>query len=550
MNSMWKFNYDMAEVTDKSKFLKKNLTELERESSLIICQTLERAICYYDFFDAEVKCQLLVLIKKMQKCNYCRRCCKNASWWDGFTSVVNEFEKMTTIKKMPKSDLETRVAQIVPNYLSANSFLQPPVDMLMVAKHFNDKSIPYIFIDNRIEKLSVEKLYKSIETCKYIIITSTPYDHIQNYFLDYRLKYVFMLVNYIKAQDDRKVIIFCGAHGSVRPDIVFKECGADYVIRGEYDFIVDKVVEKLIKNEKIISKNILEHSSFSKDNLELYSHNVEAYSERKDVMPFYDDIDFANYYGDIYVNGALKKVRNYAAILASRGCMNNCSFCFNFFGNKVRYRSPESVVDEMEYMQARGVKRIFFIDATFTQNKEWTSNICEEIIKRGLKIPWSAETRCDCVDRDLLFLMSVANCDALWFGVESYCDKVLQNNYKYNNNKIGFNAVEICRSNGIQPLQFIMIGAPGESVSSINETIAGLEKLEASYVESAMVATPRFGTKYYEWAKKQYDKLGEDFYSLMGVRGLVKNEMTPQILSQALNRINNREFNKLSLSNG
>lgn len=545
MNLMWQFSYAMVEVADKKKFLRKILTELEEESPLVICQTLEKVICYYDFLDKEAKAQLFAFIDKMKKCNYCRRCCKDASWWVCFSAVINEFEKMTTITRFPRHNLETCVAQIVPNYLSANSFLQPPVDMLMVAKHFKDRSIPYIFIDNRIDKLSVEELYKSIETCKYIIITSTPYDHIQNYFLDYRLKYVFMLVNYIKMQDDRKIIIFCGAHGSVRPDIVFKECNADYIIRGEYDFIVNRVVENLLNCEKIISQNVLQRKFYLKDNVQPYFHDVEAYLERKDDVPFYDCINFADYYGDVYVNGALKKVNNYAAILASRGCMNSCSFCFNFFGNKVRYRSPESVIDEMEYMQARGVKRIFFMDATFTQNKEWTVSICKEIIKRGLKVSWSAETRCDCVDREMIMLMSDANCDALWLGVESYCDKVLRSNCKYDNHKVGYNAVEICRASGIQPLQFIMIGAPGETVTSINETIVGLEKLGTSYVESVMVATPRFGTRYYELAKMQYEKLGEDFYSLMGVRGLVANEMSPQILNQAQNRINNRIFIEL-----
>ena len=541
MNKVWSLNYEIVSSQNRIKFLKEILNELEKKPALLICESLERVLCYYDLFDEEMKSQLKKLINNMRKCHFCNRCCKNIFWWDRFFRIVNEFEELVNIQETSTSQLSSKVAVIVPNYLSANSFLQPSVDMLMSLKHLKENGFDTIFVDNRVSKYRPEELYQQIETCKYVFITTTPYDHIQNYFLNYRLKYVCLLVNYIKARDPRKQIVIGGAHGTIRPDIMFSEGNADYIIRGEYDYVIDSVINDIINKHMLDPQYVLDRNT-AMNYIDIpYRHNVEKYMERQEDFPEYEDIDFAVYYGDNYVNGRLKKVNNYAAILASRGCLNNCSFCFNFFGNEVRYRSPDSVADEMLKLQQKGVRGLYFMDSTFTQNREWVNNVCKKMIKKKISIPWSAETRCDCIDSDMLQLMKRANCKALWFGVESFCGRVLRNNFKYKSEEVSYRAIDICRKNDIQPLQFIMLGAPGESVYSLNSTIRSLAELGEAYVESAMIATPRFGTKYYELSKKQFPMLGQDFYSLMGVRGLVGNNISVEQLISALKIINNRE---------
>lgn len=541
--SLWFMNYNMAVAEEKKSYLQKAFSQINYSNPLTVCQSLEKMLCYYDLFDSEMKAHFFDYIEKMRKCSYCRKCCKDIYWWGNFRNVVLDFESMLSQKGCVRAELNQNVtAVVVPNHLSATSFLQPSVDQLMVVRNLSDKAMDYVFIDNRVEKLNAQELYIRISHCKYIVLTTTPYDHIQNYFLDYRLKYVFLLVNYFKECDPQKIVILCGAHGSIRPDIVFSECKADYVVRGEYDCIVDDIVEKLMNNQDVSSEYVLQRDKFNGDYSEKYTHNVEAFLKKNNKIPFYDCINFSNYYGDVYVNDTLKKSNKYAAILSSRGCRHNCSFCFNFFGTEVRYREPENVVDEMVYMQSKGVQGIYFMDSTFTQNREWVTEVCREIIRKGVSIPWSAETRCDRVDDDILSIMVRANCRALWFGVESYCSKVLTQNSKYADYSVGYNAIKKCRKYNIQPLQFIMIGAPGESIDSLNETIQRLGQLGESYVESAMISTPRFGTKLYDIAQKQYPYLGKDFYSLNGVRGLVSNEMEPDILEEALTRINNRDF--------
>lgn len=130
--------------------------------------------------------------------------------------------------------------------------------------------------------------------------------------------------------------------------------------------------------------------------------------------------------------------------------------------------------------------------------------------------------------------MHMANCTALWLGVESFSESVLKKNSKHINLDQILSAISWCKEVGIQPQQFIMIGAPGETVNSLNHTFSYLRQLRETYVESVMITTPRFGSDLYRLAKRQYPHLGNDFYSLKGVAGLVDNTLTSKILYESV----------------
>lgn len=546
MNSMWLMSYEMANksLNERKYLFEKYVEELNYMNPFEICENITSFLCYYEYFEEKTKENFRKVIQKMRNCRCCPHCCKGSNWWNELLKIEREFQILTgNTGQLCGEVQEGKITVLVPKYLSSKSFLQPPVDMLMCVKQLKKKHLDVNFIDDRVSNMSPEQLFFQIKSSEYVVLTSSPYDHIQNYFLDYRLKYVFLLINYIKRNDSRIKIVLCGAHGSIRPDIVAKECDADYVIKGEYDFISALILDKIINKENLSFQGLYTKESNSYIFEKKFIDNISTIDSNSiNELPAYEALDFRCYYGDSYINNIPYKVQNFAVVLASRGCKYNCSFCFNFFGNDVRYREPENVVDEMQYLEKHGVNNMFFIDSTFTQRKEWVIEICKEIIKRKLRINWSAETRCDCIDDDILSIMSKANCKALWFGVESFCDKILRSNSKYNSNLSALKAIEKCKKYKIQPLQFIMIGALSETEKSLEITINELEKMKESYVESAMIATPRFGTKYYNLAKKQYPDLGEDFYSLVGVRGLVNNGLTPDLLYKAMYRLKIRDY--------
>lgn len=534
IEKIWMLNYELVGASRKE--LDRVVMSLPYYPRELKCEAVEKVIMYCDNMSSCAKESLKGLIIDLYHCNQCYICCKKSFFIQALEMLNAYTGILCHAERCPD---EEKVGVVVPNFLSANSFLQPPIDMLNIISILKKEKISYEFIDNRVQALNVSEIGNRLKYCKYLLVTTTPYDHMQNYFVDYRLKSTFLLVNYLKWRFPNKYIILCGAHGTVRPDLVENECKCDFIVCGEYDFAAVDFINALINKRKYQGNNI--YYCNQKNNSQLDKIKPEQ-ARNINIIPAYEEVNLKNYYGDIYENNVLRKSPYYATILGSRGCYNNCSYCYNFWGNDVRYRDEISIVDEMEVLEYAGAKGFFFIDSTFTQNKEWVYKICKEIRRRGLGIKWSAETRTDCVDAELLEEMKKANCMALWFGVESYCDRILNNVKKNNDCMASIKTLNLCRKVDIKPQQFIMIGAPGETIDSLNETLSFLINNDVTITESVMVTTPRFGTKLYDLAKLQFPNLGGDFYSLNGVKGLVGNELSPEIIYRVKKMSQNRHI--------
>jgi radical SAM superfamily enzyme YgiQ (UPF0313 family) len=444
------------------------------------------------------------------------------------------------------------VALVVPAYLSADSFLQPPVGMLLAAARLRRLGYRVRLVDNRVGRLAPEDLVADVADARVIVVTTTPYDHIQNYFLDYRLRHALRTIDALKTGVPGATVVACGAHGTVRPDIVLRDCRADLVLKGEFDAAIPPLVEAIVNGTGLASQSMVvtRDEAVAAPDAEGASGRWRVTSLRQhgsadlddaEVLPAYDLIDFEDYYGDHYVLNRPTRVPRWGAVLATRGCAFDCSFCYNFWDRRMRYREPEAVVDELRYLQGRGVSGLFFIDFHFTQNKRWVTELCRLIRESGVRIPWSAQVRSDSVPDDVLAEMAAAGCSDLWFGVESFDPGIVSSLEKYREADVARSAVRRTTAAGIQPHLFIMIGVPGETRASIDNTLAEMHDLQAPYC-GVMPATPRFGTRYYELAKAQFPQLGDDFYGLRAVRGLVGNDLRPVDLDEALAAFANRGF--------
>ena len=135
----------------------------------------------------------------------------------------------------------------------------------------------------------------------------------------------------------------------------------------------------------------------------------------------------------------------------TRGCPYLCKFCSRNFGNKVRQKSPNIVVEEIAVLiNLFNAQYLLFADETFTINKEYTKKLCTLIIERGLnkKISWSCATRVDKLDKEVLMLMKNAGFEfdlaftsvlkrailTLWFALQEM-DRIwipIQNSWRLN----------------------------------------------------------------------------------------------------------------------
>ena len=170
------------------------------------------------------------------------------------------------------------------------------------------------------------------------------------------------------------------------------------------------------------------------------------------------------------------------SMTTSRGCPFKCIFCVGrkMVGARVRYRNPVNVVDEMEYLNTLNFNQINIADDLFTANKKHCQSVCDEILKRGLRIKWTSFARVDTVSEEMLMRMKAAGCTAVSFGIESANSDILKTIKKGITLHQVVNAVQACNRAGIIPHASFILGLPGETPQTIKETMDFGEQLKKS----------------------------------------------------------------------
>ena len=174
---------------------------------------------------------------------------------------------------------------------------------------------------------------------------------------------------------------------------------------------------------------------------------------------------------------------SHGSIVAGRGCPFNCIFCVGskMGGRKARYRNPKLVVDEIEQCLALGFKEINMEDDLLTFNHKHVHAFCDEIIKRGLKFNWSIFARVDTVNQDILTKLKEAGCNWLSYGVESGNQEILDIVKKKITIEKVRESVKLAHDNGINVLVSFILGLPGETKETIQETIDFAQELNTFY---------------------------------------------------------------------
>jgi anaerobic magnesium-protoporphyrin IX monomethyl ester cyclase len=159
------------------------------------------------------------------------------------------------------------------------------------------------------------------------------------------------------------------------------------------------------------------------------------------------------------------------SMVTSRGCPHACAFCQKSRSG-YRSHSPGYIVDEIEHVvRDFGVQDIAFVDSLFCANKKRVHAICDEILRRGVKVSWTCSSRVEVVDKPLLEKMKAAGCWRTRFGVESGSDRVLDFISKGITKEKIRNAITWADEVGLRPKAFFRVGHMPDSRESILETI-------------------------------------------------------------------------------
>lgn len=175
----------------------------------------------------------------------------------------------------------------------------------------------------------------------------------------------------------------------------------------------------------------------------------------------------------------------------------------------------QHVADEMEHLSALGLQRVFFLDMTFTQNRVWAVELCQELISRNNKLKWLCQTRCDCADPDLLALMKQAGCCGVEYGIETYDDASLASLNKQIDTDTIVTAIHACQELNLATSAFLMVGTPYESEESICQTMDMLKQLGIAFIP--IIYTPRIGSRLGDEIAQKYS--AADWEDLLRLRG-------------------------------
>lgn len=291
------------------------------------------------------------------------------------------------------------------------------------------------------------------------------------------------------------IVVMGGYHPTFNFIETLEDENVDIVIRGEGEYIMLNLVQAL---ENQSSLHDVKGIVFEDKNSKEIVVNPEA--------PLIQDLDELPFPALNLL--PMKKYRlldmdtHMTTMITTRGCPMQCSFCSSaaMHGKKIRERSVENIVDEIEYLKTNyDIDTIAFMDDTFTLKKRKVMAICDEILKRNIEIMWGCTSRVDTLDEKLLKKMKEAGCITIFIGVESADQQQLDNMCKNTTIAKIENAFKIAHKLKIRTIASVALGMPGDTKEIMNKTVKFVHKLKPNYAIYSL-ATPYPGTRFYKEA--------------------------------------------------
>jgi len=378
-----------------------------------------------------------------------------------------------------------KVLLINPPYFNSKykfiGLVAPPLGIAYMAAVLEQNDIAVEIIDAAALEMSWETLEREIKRTSPQLVAVTA--------LTPTIDQALQTAELAKKTCPQATVVMGGYHPTFNYQEILEKDYVDIVIRGEGEYTLLELVQTLeeggdLKNVKGIA----------------YQDGV---TPPRPLIADLDELPFpARHLLPMDHYKILNMKLHTATLISGRGCPMQCSFCASaaLHGNKLRMRSAQNVVDEMEHLiNDHDAGMIAFMDDTFTLKPSRVAEICDEIIKRDLDTYWGCTARADTLSDELLQKLSDSGCITLFLGVESADQQQLDRvNKQMTIDKIR-QAFKLSRENDIRTIASVVLGMPGDTKDSIERTIKFVRELNPSYALFSL-ATPYPGTRFYQEA--------------------------------------------------
>ena len=302
------------------------------------------------------------------------------------------------------------------------------------------------------------------------------------------------IIEHIHKMDDRPVLIAGGPHATVLPDETLA-IGVDYVIIGEGEKTVLELMDFIFNRSSFKKIDEIQGVAFIRDNQVVMTNKRELTDVSSLPFPAWQYFKIERY------NSVVRKNNRCLPVMAGRGCPGCCTFCFKgLFGTKLRLRSPENVVDEIQYLKENfHIDEFVILDENFTTVKKYVLDFCNLLIERKINLPWflGSGVRVDRVDDEIVQIMKLAGCYRTSLGVESGNEQILKDIGKNTTKSQIINAVALFKKYEYELTLFFILGTPTETYESIIDSIEFAIELDPDIIQFS-IATPFPGTAMFE----------------------------------------------------
>ncbi len=288
-------------------------------------------------------------------------------------------------------------------------------------------------------------------------------------------------------------LILGGSGFSVMPEAILDYCGLDLGIWGEGEHSLPLLISRIVANDDFSDVPALVYRTE-----EGIKRNPAHYLDLSQLSaPRRDTVDNRRY----FVEGGMGNIES------NRGCPKRCIYCADPLGKgrRLRMRSPQSVAEEIAALLEMGIDHLHFCGSEFNLPEHHAREVCLEMTERGLgdRVRWYAYLDPVPFSDELAGLFIRAGCAGINFGVDSGSNRMLRTLGRDFTVDDLERTAEICHRHGIIFMYDLLLGGPGETRESLEETIETMKRLSPSRVGAQLGVRIFPGTELAELVKRQ-----------------------------------------------
>lgn len=354
------------------------------------------------------------------------------------------------------------------------------------------------------------------------------------------------------------LVVVGGPHVSARGTQSLRDFpDVDFGFQGEAEIGLPLFARRILNSEEIPFENI--PGLIYRDGSEIRATD-RVLVEDLDSLGFPAwDLMPPNSYPDA-PQGAFYQKFPIAPIASSRGCPYTCAFCGSpvNMGNRLRFRSLESVLSEMDFLYEQyGVREFHFIDDMFNASKKRVIEFCQKLAGKNWDVSYTFPNglRLNTLDKESLYWMKKTGAYAFTVGIESGSQRILDAMNKKLTLELIREKVNLIAQAGIEPSGFFLIGFPGETKEDMEKTLAFAKSLplkrahfsnflplpgtEATrkLIESGEIAEPNWEDLAYSHTPYSPPGITKDELKAFQRRAFLEFHLRPKILLKMLSEI-------------